>query len=72
VQLNIKVRAEALDSFYALADRQGWVLGETLEKALSALEKGTIATAVGGRRVRGAASAREAISAEWVRSGQAL
>jgi hypothetical protein len=39
VQLNVKVRAEALDSFYALADRQGWVLGETLEKAVAALEK---------------------------------
>jgi hypothetical protein len=39
VHLNIKVRAEALDSFYALADRRGWVLGETLEKTLAALEK---------------------------------
>jgi hypothetical protein len=39
VQLNIKVRAETLDSFYTIADRQGWVLGETLEKAVSALEK---------------------------------
>ncbi len=39
VQLNIKVRAEALDSFYALADRQGWVLGEALERAVAALEK---------------------------------
>lgn len=39
VQLNIKVRAETLDSFYGIADTQGWVLGETLEKAVSALEK---------------------------------
>jgi len=39
VQLNIKVRAETLDSFYALADRQGWVLGEALERAVAALEK---------------------------------
>ena len=39
VQLNIKVRSETLDSFYALADAQGWVLGETLEKAVAALEK---------------------------------
>jgi len=39
VQLNIKVRSETLDSFYALADRQGWVLGEALEKAVAALEK---------------------------------
>lgn len=39
VQLNIKVRSETLDSFYALADRQGWVLGETLERAIAALTK---------------------------------
>src|SRR5258708_29232933 len=39
VKLNIKVRAEALDSFHALADKHGWVLGETLEKALTALSK---------------------------------
>jgi hypothetical protein len=45
VQLNIKVRSETLDRFYALADRQGWVLGETLERAVSALEK-----ELGGKR----------------------
>jgi hypothetical protein len=39
VQLNIKVRAETLESFYALADREGWVLGETLERAIVALTK---------------------------------
>lgn len=39
VQLNIKVRAETLDCFYAIADGHGWVLGETLERAVSALEK---------------------------------
>jgi hypothetical protein len=39
VQINIKVRAETLDSFYALADREGWVLGETLERAIAALTK---------------------------------
>jgi len=37
VQLNIKVRAETLESFYAMADSQGWVLGETLERAVAAL-----------------------------------
>jgi len=37
VQLNIKVRPETLESFYAMADRQGWVLGETLERAIAAL-----------------------------------
>src|SRR5690348_13363661 len=39
VQLSLKVRREAQDRFYAIADQQGWVLGETLEKAVSALEK---------------------------------
>jgi hypothetical protein len=39
VQLNIKVRAETLESFYALADSQGWVLGEALERAIAALTK---------------------------------
>ena len=39
VQLNIKVRAETLDSFYGIADKKGWVLGETLERAVNALEK---------------------------------
>jgi hypothetical protein len=39
VQLNVKVRAETLESFYRIADGQGWVLGETLEKALAALEE---------------------------------
>ena len=39
VQFNIKVSQEAVDTFYAISDRQGWVLGETLEHALTALEK---------------------------------
>ena len=39
VQLNIKVRAETLESFYAMADSQGWVLGETLERAIAALRR---------------------------------
>lgn len=39
VQLNLKVRPETVASFYAIADRQGWVLGETLEKAISALDR---------------------------------
>jgi len=38
-QLNIKARTEAIDSFYALADRQGWVLGETFERAIEALKR---------------------------------
>jgi hypothetical protein len=39
VQLNVKVRAETLDAFHAIADAQGWVLGETLERAVAALER---------------------------------
>ena len=30
---------KAIDAFYALADRQGWVLGETFERAIEALER---------------------------------
>lgn len=39
VQLNLKVRQEAADAFYALADAQGWVLGEAFEQAIAALER---------------------------------
>jgi hypothetical protein len=39
VQLNLKVRQEAVDAFYALADSQGWVLGEAFEHAVAALER---------------------------------
>jgi hypothetical protein len=39
VQLNIKVSPETIDAFYALADREGRVLGETLERAVDALNK---------------------------------
>jgi hypothetical protein len=38
-QLNIKARTEAIETFYAIADKQGWVLGETFENALAALER---------------------------------
>jgi hypothetical protein len=38
VQLNLKVRREAVDAFYRLADEQGWVLGEAFEHAINALE----------------------------------
>ena len=38
VQLNLKVRQEAVDAFYRLADERGWVLGEAFERAVSALE----------------------------------
>lgn len=39
VQLNVKARAEAIDAFYAIADAQGWVLGEAFEKAVTALQR---------------------------------
>jgi hypothetical protein len=38
VQLNIKARAEAVEAFYAIADREKWVLGETFERAINALK----------------------------------
>jgi hypothetical protein len=39
VQLNLKVRQEAVDAFYRLADERGWVLGEAFERAVAALER---------------------------------
>jgi hypothetical protein len=39
IQLNIKARAEAIERFYAIADRHKWVLGETFERAIAALER---------------------------------
>jgi len=39
VQLNIKARTEAIEAFYAIAEKQGWVLGETFERAIDALKR---------------------------------
>jgi hypothetical protein len=39
MQLNIKATQDTVDLFYRLSDSQGWVLGETLERALEALER---------------------------------
>jgi hypothetical protein len=39
VQFNLKVRQEALDAFYEIADLENWVLGETFEKAVAALKR---------------------------------
>src|SRR5262249_34621192 len=39
IQLNIKARATAIEAFYAIADRKGWVLGETFERAVAALDR---------------------------------
>jgi hypothetical protein len=39
VQFNVKASQEIVDAFYAISDREGWVLGETLEHALDALQR---------------------------------
>ena len=39
IQLNIKARANVIETFYGIADRKGWVLGETFERAVAALER---------------------------------
>lgn len=39
IQLNIKATQDTIDLFYRLSDERGWVLGETLEHALTALER---------------------------------
>lgn len=39
IHLNIKVRSETRTAFYEIADQQGWVLGEVLEKAIAALKR---------------------------------
>lgn len=38
-QINLKARPETIEAYCALADRMGWGLGETLEKAVELLEK---------------------------------
>lgn len=37
-QLNIKTTPETIDTFYRIADANGWGLGETLEYALTLLD----------------------------------
>lgn len=38
-QFNLKARPETIEAFCAIADRQGWGLGETLEQAVVLLER---------------------------------
>lgn len=38
-QFNLKARPETIAAFCSVADRQGWGLGETLEKAVELLER---------------------------------
>jgi hypothetical protein len=39
IHLGIKVTRETYEAFYQIADEQGWVLGETLERAVEALKE---------------------------------
>jgi hypothetical protein len=45
MQLNIKATQQTVNAFYRITDSQGWVLGETLERALEALERELVAAA---------------------------
>jgi hypothetical protein len=45
-QINIKADREVIDDFYRIADTNQWVLGETLERAVTAL-KNELATRQG-------------------------
>jgi len=38
-QINIKATPETIEAFYAVADGQGWGVGETLEHALALLQE---------------------------------
>lgn len=38
-QFNARTTPETVEAFYAIADRQGWLIGETVEHALAALER---------------------------------
>jgi hypothetical protein len=39
IQLNVKATADTIERFYKVADKNGWVLGETFERAITALER---------------------------------
>lgn len=39
VQFNLKASQAAIDAFYDLCDRQGWVMGVTFERAIAALQR---------------------------------
>lgn len=39
VQLSVKVTQEAVDTFYRISDEQRWILGDTFERAMIALEE---------------------------------
>jgi hypothetical protein len=39
VQLSIKALAETVEEFYAITDKERWVLGYTLQRAIEALQR---------------------------------
>ena len=39
MQFNARAKPETVEAFYAIADAHGWLVGETLEHALAALQK---------------------------------
>ncbi len=47
-QFNVRTTPQTVDEFYRLADQRGWLVGETLERALAALQR-ELATAKEGR-----------------------
>jgi hypothetical protein len=38
-QFNARTTPETVEAFYAIADKQGWLIGETVEHALAALQR---------------------------------
>lgn len=38
-QFNARTTPETVEQFYAIADRKGWLVGETVERALAALQR---------------------------------
>lgn len=39
VQFNLKLKAETIETFTRIADREGWGLGEAFERAVALLER---------------------------------
>ena len=39
IQFNVKARAETIERFYAIADLNGWILGETFERLIAAFDR---------------------------------
>jgi hypothetical protein len=40
MQFNARTTPQAVEALYTIADQQGWLVGETLERALAALRRG--------------------------------